>query len=189
LVQEFNRSTKETRSVKQAYAAITSASVSEVAHIVGNRSSDLISDLMEALRVVQNKTPQDPVSVHFAEMEEMAGMGRTTGERPRSTTRTWIVDSGATSHICGDVGLFYSVTKITTPINIHLPDNRITFATHRGDITLSPHLTLTNVLLVPRFSYNLLSVSQLCTARPVSFLFLTSSCTLQDQETSQILAI
>ncbi|KAL0405284.1 UNVERIFIED_CONTAM: Retrovirus-related Pol polyprotein from transposon RE1 [Sesamum latifolium] len=100
-------------------------------------------------------------------MEEMAGMGRTTGERSErsgSYPKTWLVDSGATSHMCGDVRLFQSVAKLTVPIRIHLSHNCVTFATQSGDIILSPHLMLTNVLFVPSFTYNLLSVSQLCKA-------------------------
>ncbi|KAL0416181.1 UNVERIFIED_CONTAM: Retrovirus-related Pol polyprotein from transposon RE1, partial [Sesamum latifolium] len=126
----------------RAYATVEPEPVGE---IVGNRGSNLVSDLIEALRLVQNKTPQDPVRVHFTGMEEMAGMGRTTGEQSGSYPRTWIVDSGATSHMCGDARLFHSVSKLTVPIRIHLPNNRVTFATQSGDIRLSP-------LLVPSFT-------------------------------------
>ncbi|KAL0434430.1 UNVERIFIED_CONTAM: hypothetical protein Slati_2777300 [Sesamum latifolium] len=35
---------------------------------------DLVADLMEALKLIQAKTSQDPVRVHFAQGDEMAGM-------------------------------------------------------------------------------------------------------------------
>ncbi|KAL0349477.1 UNVERIFIED_CONTAM: Retrovirus-related Pol polyprotein from transposon RE1 [Sesamum radiatum] len=34
--------------------------------------NNLVSDLLEALRIVQNKMPQDPLKVHFAQVTEMA---------------------------------------------------------------------------------------------------------------------
>ncbi|KAL0421888.1 UNVERIFIED_CONTAM: Retrovirus-related Pol polyprotein from transposon RE1 [Sesamum latifolium] len=34
--------------------------------------TNLVADLMEALRLIQNKVPQDPVRVHFAQADEMA---------------------------------------------------------------------------------------------------------------------
>ncbi|KAL0328067.1 UNVERIFIED_CONTAM: Retrovirus-related Pol polyprotein from transposon RE1 [Sesamum calycinum] len=38
------------------------------------RGSDLVADIMEALQIIQtNKMPQDPVRVHFAQGDEMAG--------------------------------------------------------------------------------------------------------------------
>ncbi|KAK4388219.1 Retrovirus-related Pol polyprotein from transposon RE2 [Sesamum angolense] len=41
--------------------------------------NDLVAELMEALRLVQSsKLPQEPVKVHFAHMDEMAGMDLTS---------------------------------------------------------------------------------------------------------------
>ncbi|KAL0344222.1 UNVERIFIED_CONTAM: Retrovirus-related Pol polyprotein from transposon RE2 [Sesamum angustifolium] len=60
--------------------------------------NNLVSDLLEALRIVQNKMPQDPLKVHFAQVTEMT-------------------DTGATSHMCGDksvVKVLYSSSELET---------------------------------------------------------------------------
>ncbi|KAL0400000.1 UNVERIFIED_CONTAM: Retrovirus-related Pol polyprotein from transposon RE1 [Sesamum radiatum] len=143
---------------------------------------------MEALKLVQNRGAQDPVQVHFARLDEMPGMSLQNNELLGKCSRTWIVDLGVTNHICGDVRLMHHIT-LPNPIHIHLPDNRISLATQSGEITLSPHFTLRNVLLVPSFKYNLFFVSQLCLTLPVSFIFLTSIFALQDLKNKSILAI
>ncbi|KAL0402464.1 UNVERIFIED_CONTAM: Retrovirus-related Pol polyprotein from transposon RE1 [Sesamum latifolium] len=91
--------------------------------------------------------------------------------------------------MCGDACSFSSLTQLHTPTKIHLPDNSISYATHLGTIILSPTLTLTDVLLIPSFKHNLLSVSQLCKSLSVAFVFLTSSCVLQELMTKHPLAI
>ncbi|KAL0322188.1 UNVERIFIED_CONTAM: Retrovirus-related Pol polyprotein from transposon RE1 [Sesamum calycinum] len=151
-------------------------------------SHNLVADLMETLKMVQNKVPYDPVKVHFAQNSEMAGttLSKSSGN---VNAGSWIVDTGATSHMCGDVKLFNSLHTLHSCITIHLPDNSIAQAKECGDIHLSSNLTLTNVLYVPSFKHNLLSVSQLCQSNSVGFLFLTSSCLVQDLKNNNILAV
>ncbi|KAL0386160.1 UNVERIFIED_CONTAM: Copia protein [Sesamum radiatum] len=155
-------------------------------HLDGN---DLISDLMEALRMLQNKAPQDPVQVHFAQIDEMACMVFRSHVSCKNNSSFWIVDTGATSHMCGDERLFHSLHPLNHPLTIFLPDNSVTQATQSGDIKLSSSIILTNVLFIPSFKHNLLSVSQLCRSLPVCFMFLTSSCIMQDLKTKRTLAV
>ncbi|KAL2240968.1 UNVERIFIED_CONTAM: Retrovirus-related Pol polyprotein from transposon RE1 [Sesamum indicum] len=148
-----------------------------------------MSELLDALRMVQNKIPQDPVNVHLAQVDEMAGMTMEYSALTGCNANSWIVDTGATCHMCGDVKLFHSLTVLKTPKRIHLPDNSITLATQCGDIQLCSKFILTNVLLVPSFTHNLLSVSQLCSSLNLSFSFHNSFCVLQDLKSDRVLAI
>ncbi|KAL2230846.1 UNVERIFIED_CONTAM: Retrovirus-related Pol polyprotein from transposon RE1 [Sesamum indicum] len=154
-----------------------------------SQRNELLSDLLEALQMVQNKAPQNPMKVHFAQDTEMAGTLVQNNKSDYGKTKEWIVDSGATNHMSGDGTLFHSLSKLHKPIEIHLRDNSTSLATHNGNITLFPGLTLMNVLLIPKFQYNLLSVSQFCKQLPVTFTFLTSSCVLQDQMNKRIMAV
>src|SRR5262249_3117931 len=54
----------------------------------------------------------------------------------------WVVDTGATSHMCHDFSLFTKITKLQNPIPVYLPDGSIKHATHRGIIKLNPNLVL-----------------------------------------------
>ena len=52
--------------------------------------------------------------------------------------------------------------------------------THIGTITLSSSLTLHNVLCVPSFTFNLLSVSTITKSKPCYLIFLSTFCFIQD---------
>ena len=78
---------------------------------------------------------------------------------------TWVIDTGATDHIVHSVNLFTNFTAIST--NVELPNGETVVVTHIGSISLSATLVLHNVLCVPSFSFNLLSVSQITNLLPV----------------------
>ena len=54
---------------------------------------------------------------------------------------------------------------------------------------LSKALCLTNVLYLPNFKFNLLSVHALCASTNLSFHFSLVSCSLQDPKTREVLAM
>ncbi|KAL0395265.1 UNVERIFIED_CONTAM: Retrovirus-related Pol polyprotein from transposon RE1 [Sesamum latifolium] len=185
--KDLNEQKKWGTATNRVYNA-TDTLLSEESKTMQRNEVVLVSELMEALKMVQTKVPQDPVRVHFAHDTDMAGI-TLHKKTEKAGSRDWIVDSGATNHMCGDACAFHSLTKLLNPIKIHFPDNSVSYETHTGNITLSPTLTLSNVLLIPSFKHNLLSVSQLCQSLSIAFVFLTSSCILQDLMTKRPLAI
>nr|XP_023884247.1 uncharacterized protein LOC111996488 [Quercus suber]XP_023884248.1 uncharacterized protein LOC111996488 [Quercus suber]XP_023884249.1 uncharacterized protein LOC111996488 [Quercus suber] len=70
---------------------------------------------------------------------------------------TWVIDTRATDHIVCSVNALSSITAITNAI-VELPNGETTSITHIGTIVLSSSLTLNNVLCVPSFTFNLLSI-------------------------------
>ncbi|KAL0354128.1 UNVERIFIED_CONTAM: hypothetical protein Sangu_0994100 [Sesamum angustifolium] len=152
-------------------------------------ANSLIADLMEALKLFQNRSVTDPVKVHFAQFEEeLAGMAFNTNHN-RYVLGAWIVDTGAKRHMCGDVTQLHSLTRIDPNPIIHLPNGCVTKATHIGTAQPTDSIALAEVLHIPSFQHNLLSVSQLCKALPIRFIFYNSSCILQDQRTEEVLEI
>lgn len=83
-------------------------------------------------------------------------------------TMNWIVDSGATCHMCANQEFFVDLQPLGKPMDVTLGDGRVLQATGRGLVTLSMRLpggserrcNLLDVLYVPALSYNLLSVSR-----------------------------
>ena len=79
----------------------------------------------------------------------------------------WILDSGATYHICNTETMFNNFRALRNPVNITLGDGQNLQAVGRGNVTLTMNLPqgkvesciLHDVLLVPDLSYNLLSVT------------------------------
>ncbi|XP_022845245.1 uncharacterized protein LOC111368228 [Olea europaea var. sylvestris] len=70
--------------------------------------------------------------------------------------RYWIVDSGATNHVCFDLSLFHTITPIPNSY-ITLPNGTRIHVKFYGTIQLNSSLTLHDVLYVPQFHFNLLS--------------------------------
>jgi hypothetical protein len=80
----------------------------------------------------------------------------------------WIVDSGATSHMCKDRSSFTELHTLEEPLDVKLGDGHSLKATDKGTVILNMRLPngktrkckLNNVLYVPSLSCNLLSVSK-----------------------------
>ena len=78
----------------------------------------------------------------------------------------WILDSGATCHMCNEKSLFTHYQPLAKPLNVLLGDGRSLQAMGQGSIMLMMDLpdnkinkcTLHDVLLVPELAFNLFSV-------------------------------
>lgn len=116
--------------------------------------------------------PQKPQSASTAEAKsssESEGEALVTTHALSAVSRgNWIVDSGATCHMCNDKQLFSELRHLETPQEVTLGDGHGLEATAEGTVTLETMLPdgitkkcrLENVLLVPNLSYSLLSVSK-----------------------------
>lgn len=77
-----------------------------------------------------------------------------------SCLRSWIIDSGASDHICSSLNCFKTYAPIKLA-SVKLPKGNSAVAKFVGTIKFSPSFCVTNALYVPDFSFNLLSVSKL----------------------------
>ena len=91
----------------------------------------------------------------------------------------WIIDTGATHHVIGEKSWLFDVIDIV-PCPMGLPNGANVVATQKGSVRLSDLITLTNILYVPSFSCNLLSISQLTHALSCTVQFTSSMCAIQD---------
>ena len=94
-------------------------------------------------------------------------------------TKSWVIDSGATHRVCNDISMFeYSVPiqniKVTLPNGVAYPIVKV------GSILLSKDIRLHNVLFVPNFRYNILSVSSFTYTLPFSMVFTRDDCIIQE---------
>ena len=80
-----------------------------------------------------------------------------------STKTGWIIDSGATNHMTpnSDILTHKHPLPSNKPRNIQLPNGETNQITHIGSCNITFQNTLRNVLLIPEFKFNLLSVSQI----------------------------
>lgn len=91
----------------------------------------------------------------------------------------WIIDSGASSHVCSGLAMFTELSPVSS-VNVSLPNGVSVPITHTGTIRLSDSLILSNVLHVPDFHFNLISVSCLVRSSSCSAHFYPNGCFLQD---------
>ena len=81
---------------------------------------------------------------------------------------TWIVDSGATCHMCHNVMLFVELNSLKQSLEVSLGDGCVLEATGRETVLLEMKLPsgvmkqckLRDVLYLPKLAHNLLSVSK-----------------------------
>ena len=108
-------------------------------------------------------------SIFFAKLVNRTALG----------VDSWVMDTGASDHIVCFVSLFQSYTIVSHYV-VELPNGESAHVTHIGIVKFSNSLILEHVLCVPSFSFNLLSVSQLTQKLPLSLVFLSQYCFIQD---------
>ena len=101
----------------------------------------------------------------------------------------WIIDIGASNHMCNNLNFFNGLSHIDPPISLHLPGGHPQYVIYSGPVCLHPHMHLIDVLFLPFFKYNLISVSRLSASAAITFIFTSSHCILKDQKTNSILVV
>ena len=106
----------------------------------------------------------------------------------QSTKAAWLVDSGATCHMCNDDSVFVKYESLKEPMKVTVGDGREVDGVGRGIILLrsvlpsgrSKRIKLQNVLHVPSLAYNLFSVSA-ATERGKAVRFGKVNCQVLDE--------
>ncbi|KAJ3686759.1 hypothetical protein LUZ61_015923 [Rhynchospora tenuis] len=103
----------------------------------------------------------------------------------------WILDSGASSHVTSDVNNLSAFYSYGGPDSLQIGNGMGLTITHIGNFNFSLSGTvihLNNVLVVPSFSKNLISISQLLTDNPHLLIeFSSNSCFFKDLLTKAII--
>lgn len=91
---------------------------------------------------------------------------------PSSTSSSWIIDSGATHHLCNDKTLFSTLGRLGTEINVALGDGSVVPAPASGTLTLrlsTGASIVLEALYAPKLRQSLISVSKLALAHQIVF--------------------
>lgn len=108
-----------------------------------------------------------------AETSHVAGTCSLSSDKYCSNS--WVIDSGASSHICHNLSLFVNI-RCAAGTSVILPNKNRFVVKFLGEIKLGNELLLSNVLYVPKFSYNLLSDSSLLKDDRYAINFSGNSC-------------
>ncbi|KAI3470144.1 hypothetical protein Pfo_026807, partial [Paulownia fortunei] len=75
-------------------------------------------------------------------------------------SKPWIVDSGASDHITGDISIFQHYNPCPNTSIVRIADGSISKVAGIGSIKLTKDLTLIYALYVPKLDCNLISISK-----------------------------
>ena len=98
----------------------------------------------------------------------------------RKNKGSWIVDSGASDHMTGDITLFKDFYPCQENLTVRIADGSLSKVTGLGSVMISEELVLEFVLLVPKLDCNLLSISKLTEERKCVAKFTVQNCVFQE---------
>lgn len=94
-------------------------------------------------------------------------------------SKAWVLDSGASGHMCCSLDVFDSYETLSIDNFITIPDGTKVKIIHMGTIKLNNFLTLKNVPHVPTFQFNLISIQKICSDHDLMINFTPYVCTIQ----------
>ena len=92
----------------------------------------------------------------------------------------WILDSGVTDYIAMGISLLKELRRPSSNCYFSLSNAQTVEIVGIGDIELNSGMMLKNVLCVPKFKYNLLSMSKLAKDSHISVVFNDDFCLTHD---------
>ncbi|CAL9003908.1 unnamed protein product [Prunus brigantina] len=101
---------------------------------------------------------------------------------------SWIIDSGATDHISSSPKLIPKKTTLSNS-SVNMPNGSQAHISCLGSVQITPHLKLEDVLCVPGFRVNLMSVSKLTRHLHCLISFFPTFCIMQDLTTKKMIGL
>ncbi|KAK9682189.1 hypothetical protein RND81_10G056600 [Saponaria officinalis] len=111
--------------------------------------------------------------------------GMITCNHVNMSENIWVIDSGASDHMSTSLKGMKHVRVLKNKLKITLPNGQTTLVTHMGSIYLRNGVKLCNVLVVPAFNQNLLSVQKLVRDNHCVVTFFKENCVIQDHKTME----
>lgn len=115
-----------------------------------------------------------------------SGMVR-SGKSKSKDMSEWIIDSGASDHMTFSLKNLENVKLAPPNFTINLPTGATAVIKHIGDVVLPGGLRLTDVLHVPQFNHNLLSIHKLAQGSRCTVVFHPNKCLIVDSMTGGVI--
>ncbi|XP_060188771.1 uncharacterized protein LOC132617712 [Lycium barbarum] len=141
-------------------------------------SQENVTQLLQLLQQYKPDQQSENITEAFANLS-FAGIKKilnTYGCFINIDSFSWILYSGATQHITYNKSILSNLKLLPKPVMVKLSNSYRVKVTHSVTITILPKLVLDNVLYVPSFKFNLLSVQKLCKQLQSYILFTPNSC-------------
>ena len=93
-----------------------------------------------------------------------------------SSSSTWVIDSGVTDHMTDNSSLYTTFQSYLATSTVSLADGSTSCVLGSGTIHSTSLITLTPVMSLPQFSFNLISMSKLTRTLNCSISFFPEYC-------------
>lgn len=131
---------------------------------------------------------QDAPTTGYSVLDAFAFSGNYSCSKTKIGAAKWIMDTGASEHIVCSIWHLISIfRKVKAPVI--LPNGDTIEATNVGTVRLSNTLVLTEVLVVPCFTFNLISASKLTLNHNCFLIFLHQYCFVQNLLTQRTIGM
>ena len=114
---------------------------------------------------------------------------RTNAAMLASRDNSWIIDSDTSSHMSGTLTIFYHLSTLSNMSTVTIADGRSCSVSGQGVVQAFSQIRLDNVLYVPEFPINLLSISAITSHLQCYVTFFPFHCTFQDLQTGKIIGL
>lgn len=149
---------------------------------------DQLVHFLHALILTHNSSTRKMNHVSHNNNHTTSGITRISYTFNHSNLGSWIVDSGASYHICSSMRFFDDYKRISS-VNIRLPNGKMVVAKHAGTVKLSSKLIAHNFLFVLDFNLNLLSVSRMCLNLDYIIIFDNEKCLIQENRSLRMISM
>ncbi|KAJ0049052.1 hypothetical protein Pint_16420 [Pistacia integerrima] len=106
-----------------------------------------------------------------------------------SNKQSWILDTGASHHMSHCIEQLVDLASPAVSPSVKLPNGHVSEVSHIGSCFLNPTQKLTNVLYVPDFKFNLISIAKLTKDLSCYVSFFPDFCVIQDLSNGQVKGI
>ncbi|GKE46485.1 hypothetical protein Tco_1477743, partial [Tanacetum coccineum] len=148
---------------------------------VYTKMDQLQNQLNQMLLMMQNQNQREFTATN---LPHMAGKYIFIASFSSGMKEIWIIDSGATNHICICLTLMFDLQQCPYPITVNLPNGDTTIVTMTGSVQITPNLILKGVFYIPTFTYNLISISKITNSTHSAVIFTHNQCTFQGHDGS-----
>lgn len=131
---------------------VSNLSKDQLQQFIALFSSQLPSTTTGSNEASTSKQPMDNTGIIFTP-STLAFVGILNVAKHTLSNDTWLIDFGASHHVCHDRSLLKSIDSSATS-NVNLPTGVMVKISGVGMVQLNEHITLHNVLYIPEFRLN-----------------------------------
>ncbi|XP_021624990.1 uncharacterized protein LOC110624181 [Manihot esculenta] len=164
----------------------TSSKINELTSMLTSLKQE-VSQLVKGKGSLALGTCLEPES-HFMDFAGNPNLHKTCYAQ-LDTDDSWILDTGATNHMCSNSSLFITLQTLHKHISVCFLDGNTTQVTQSGRLNLFEKLLLNDILYIPHFQYNLVSISQLMNSHGYCIVICHHYCIIQDPLNKKVVAI